>query len=49
MASVLVDSLDVLGAILCYAQGTLDAESMVWTAVGAAFAAGWGGLCLSKV
>lgn len=48
LASVVVDSLDAMGAIWCYAQGSLGAEATAWTAIGAALAAGWGGLCLSK-
>ncbi|GAB7324832.1 hypothetical protein MBLNU13_g08666t1 [Cladosporium sp. NU13] len=48
LASVLVDSLDTMGAIWCYTQGSLDAEATAWTAIGAAFAAGWGALCLSN-
>ena len=47
LASVLVDSLDAIGAIWSYAQGSLDVEATAWTALGAASAAGWGGLCLS--
>jgi hypothetical protein len=48
LASVAVDSLDAMGAIWCYAQGSLGAEATAWTAIGAVLAAGWGGLCLSR-
>ena len=48
LASVFVDSLDAMGAIWCYAQGSLGAEATAWTAIGAVLAAGWGGVCLSR-
>lgn len=49
LAGMVADSLDVLGAGICFAQGSLDWKQTLVLGLGGTMAAGWGGLCLKGI